>query len=68
VSWNHEKFKVFELADALVVDIYRVTADFPAAERYGLQSQIRRAAVSVPTTSSKARPAEPSKISPNFSP
>jgi len=34
------------MADPLIDDIYRASAQFPAAERYGLQSQLRRAAVS----------------------
>ena len=32
-----------------MTEIYRVTADFPKAELYGLVSQLRRAAVSVPS-------------------
>lgn len=33
----------------LVVEVYRVSAQFPRAELYGLTSQIRRSAVSVPS-------------------
>ena len=33
----------------LVVSIYRITATFPKEERYSLVSQLRRAAVSVPS-------------------
>jgi four helix bundle protein len=36
-------------AMALVIEIYRVTCAFPKDELYGLTSQLRRAAVSVPS-------------------
>ena len=33
----------------MVVAVYKITAEFPAQERYGLASQMQRAAVSIPT-------------------
>ncbi len=41
--------KVWQRSHALVLQIYRLTAAFPADERFGLVSQLRRAALSVST-------------------
>jgi len=45
----YEKLEVWQLAHRLALDIYRVTREFPSAERFGLTSQLRRAAVAVAT-------------------
>ena len=45
---NHRNLRAWQQAVELVSAIYRLTASFPEAERYGLTSQMRRAAVSVP--------------------
>ncbi len=42
------KIKAWEWADRFAVEVYRITRHFPREELYGLTSQLRRAAVSVP--------------------
>ncbi len=46
---DHTKLRAFELADEVALLIYRATRKFPKEEIYGLTSQMRRAAVSVPS-------------------
>lgn len=43
-----EQLKVWQRSMDLVEAVYRVTARFPASEIYGLTSQLRRAAISIP--------------------
>ena len=44
-----KKLEVWQLADELAKDVYRATKPFPKEEIYGITSQLRRAALSVPT-------------------
>ena len=46
---SHKDLRVWQEAMLLVTDIYKITDAFPDIEKYGLASQIRRAAVSVPS-------------------
>ena len=45
---SYEDLDVWRLGMVLAQDVYGSTVGFPAEERYGLTSQIRRAAVSIP--------------------
>ena len=46
---SYRDLRVWQSAMELVVDVYRLTGKFPKNEDYGLTSQVRRAAVSVPS-------------------
>jgi four helix bundle protein len=45
---NIKEYEVFKRAHELVLEIYKITKDFPKEELYGLISQLRRAAYSIP--------------------
>ena len=45
----HHKLDVWQRAIDFVIKIYKVTDEFPKEEIYGLTSQMRRAAVSIPS-------------------
>jgi len=46
---SHTKLEVWRRSISMVAQVYRITKDYPTEERYGLMSQMRRAAVSVPS-------------------
>jgi len=48
IEMPFEKLKIWQKAVDLVDFVYRVTREFPREESYGLTSQTRRAAVSIP--------------------
>ena len=50
---NHKDLLVWQKSIALVKELYVETASFPKEEIYGITSQIRRAAVSIPSNISE---------------
>ena len=45
---NYKKLRVYEESYKAALSIYRLSKAFPKEEMYGLTSQIRRAATSIP--------------------
>lgn len=46
---NHKDLDVWKEGIGLVTDIYKLTSLLPDAEKFGLASQMRRAAISIPS-------------------
>lgn len=46
---NFEQLEVWQVAHRLVLHVYRITSTMPSDQRFGLISQMQRAAVSVPS-------------------
>ena len=58
---DYRKIRAWEKADNLTVAIYEVTRKFPREEIYGLTSQLRRSAYSVPSNIAEGSARETNK-------
>jgi four helix bundle protein len=47
LTLNHQKLKVYSVSRTFVMECYKLTKHLPAEERFGMISQVRRAALSV---------------------
>jgi four helix bundle protein len=45
----HKRLRAWQLAMDIAVDVYKISKKLPSNEKYGLVSQMRRSAVSVPS-------------------
>ena len=57
---------VWQRSLTLAVEIYRITKEFPREEIYGLTSQIRRAAVSIPSNLAEGHARNTKSLFANF--
>jgi four helix bundle protein len=53
LNLSHKNLDVWEKSVELVSEVYKLTIKFPIQEQYGLTSQIRRSAISVPSNISE---------------
>ena len=58
---SHNDLKVYQEAMNLVIEIYKITNNFPESEKFGLTSQLRRSAVSIPSNISEGAARESKK-------
>ncbi len=52
---SYKDLIVWQKSKELVIEIYKITALFPKEEMYGLSSQMRRSAVSIPSNIAEGR-------------
>lgn len=50
---THKNLEIWKESIKLVTEIYKITQSFPKEELYGLVSQIRRSAISIPSNISE---------------
>jgi four helix bundle protein len=65
-KYSFEKLEVWKLSRKLVKIVYEVSRSFPSEEKYGLISQVRRAAVSIPTNLAEGSGRRTNKDKANF--
>ena len=58
---SYRELEVWQLGMALAEECYRVTKDFPKEELFGITSQIRRAAASIPANIAEGQGREHTK-------
>ena len=46
---NFRDLEIWKLGKAIALDVYQTTKEFPKEEVFGLSSQMRRAAISIPS-------------------
>lgn len=46
---KYKEFHFWERSRVLAIEIYKITNSFPSSEQFGLTSQMRRSAVSIPS-------------------
>lgn len=46
---NFKDLLVWQKSMELVTEVYKITSDFPSDEKYGLVSQLRKSAISIPS-------------------
>lgn len=61
ISRSYRDLIVWQKALDLVVEMYKVTDTFPEREKYALSSQMRRAAISIPSNIAEGRSRSTSK-------
>ena len=63
---DHKDLDAWRQAMILVEEVYKITSKFPKHEQYGLISQVRRAAVSIPSNLSEGAARNGNKEFHNF--
>lgn len=62
----HHRLDVWKKSMNLVVEIYKITSQFPNEEKFGIISQMRRSAVSIPSNIAEGAARESNKEFRNF--